>query len=222
MSLNMITYVIPEILLCLNGELPAKTFFEAFPQTTIIVAADGAAKKLRGYNILPHSIVGDLDSIGGELTFWEGTDTVIYKNASQDSTDFEKSLEYISRFDSKYIVICGFSGGNLDHTLNNWSTLQRSTDRYHLCIDDGESCALPIRSRVAFDSIKNALISLIPQPYAVITTEGLEWNLKNERLEMGGREGARNRARDSRVTITVHEGSILLFVPSKLPYMPIA
>jgi thiamine pyrophosphokinase len=219
--LNTLQYVEPEILLCLNGVLPTKSFFANFLPSTLVIAADGAATQLRKYNIVPHSIVGDLDSISEELAFWRTTETIIYEVKDQNSTDFEKCLEYMTRFNRQHILICGFGGGNLDHTLNNWSIVYRYFERYNLCIYDENSCALSISQGIEFDSTEGDLISLIPQPRATISTTGLQWNLTGEVLELGRREGARNRAECSQVSIEVNEGILLLFLPSRIPMMPI-
>jgi thiamine pyrophosphokinase len=220
-SLNTLQYVKPEIILCLNGVLPTKSFFANFPTSTLVIAADGAAIQLRKYDIVPHSIVGDLDSISEELAFWKTTETIIYEVQDQNSTDFEKCLEYIQRFNKRRILICGFSGGNLDHTFNNWSIVYRYCERYNLCIYDENSCALSISQHVIFNITEGDLISLIPQAKAILTTTGLKWNLIHEVLELGKREGARNRAEGTQVTIEVHEGAILLFLPSRIPLIPI-
>jgi thiamine pyrophosphokinase len=219
--LNTLQYVKPEIILCLNGVLPTKSFFANFSTSTLVIAADGAAIQLRKYNIVPHSIIGDLDSISKELAFWKTTETIIYEVQDQNSTDFEKCLEYIERFDKRRILVCGFSGGNLDHTFNNWSIVYRYFERYNLCINDEDSCAVSITQDIVFDSTEGDLISLIPQPRATLSTAGLQWNLTHEVLEMGKREGARNRAEGTQVMIKVHDGAILLFLPSRIPLMPI-
>jgi thiamine pyrophosphokinase len=238
MQFKVLYTIHPNVLLCLNGTLPPASSFtplttelhsdsNSADETAIIVAADGAATQLRLRGIVPHSIVGDLDSVRSELDFWRASHAIIHEVEDQNSTDFEKSLEYILTLAKRYIIICGFHGGDLDHTLNNWSILQRYSkrtihgQRVHLCVFDGESYAIPVHESVRFMVELGSMISIIPQPSVRLTTSGLEWNLINEVLAMGTREGARNRAVSEVITLEIHEGSILLFLKAQLPMMPI-
>lgn len=62
------------------------------------------------------------------------------------------------------------------------------------------------------------MISIIPQPFVKLSTKNLLWNLNNETLELGSREGARNVATDNYISINILEGSILLFIDARLPH----
>jgi hypothetical protein len=61
---------------------------------------------------------------------------------------------------------------------------------------------------------------LIPQPYAALRTDNLLWELRDEPLTLGMREGARNRATAERVRILISAGEYFLFVNPKIPYAP--
>ncbi|MFN3306463.1 MAG: hypothetical protein ACK42Z_04675, partial [Candidatus Kapaibacteriota bacterium] len=65
---------------------------------------------------------------------------------------------------------------------------------------------------------KGEMISIIPQPRAILRTSNLQWSLNNEVLEIGVREGARNIATDTKIIIEILEGSILLFFNARLPF----
>jgi thiamine pyrophosphokinase len=67
----------------------------------------------------------------------------------------------------------------------------------------------------------NETISLIPQPIAFLKTKNLQWELNNEALELGVREGARNRAISDEIEIKIISGEILLFVNARLPFAPL-
>lgn len=81
---------------------------------------------------------------------------------------------------------------------------------------DGHRVGIPVFDAFQYQAELDELISIIPQPLARLTTAGLHWSLTDEVLELGSREGARNRAIATDVTITVHDGSALVFVASRL------
>ena len=63
------------------------------------------------------------------------TDTLI-KYEDQDSNDFEKVLRYCRERNIDNNLIVGFHGGELEHTLNNWSVFSRYSKYMSLVIYD--------------------------------------------------------------------------------------
>lgn len=207
-------------LICLDGALPSsKDFFDFFVDSPII-AADGAAIQLQRFGISPDFIIGDLDSfrlLADESDFPNST---IIHNPDQESNDFEKCLVFCREKGFMDIIVTGFHGGLAEHSLNNWSVLMRHSQMLTICVYESGRYAVPLRKSVVFSAANQEIVSLIPQPKARLTTLGLQWNLQNEFLEMGVREGARNRAIDQTVSIEIHEGEILLFCDAHLPFLP--
>ncbi len=198
-----------DAIVCLNGDIPSGDFFRlaACP----VIAADGAAWKLHERGIIPQAIVGDMDSFAlrahnGEF---EGADFVWMPD--QDSNDFEKIMVYTHERGLHSLLIVGMHGGELEHTLNNWSVLMRYAWTHKLGVYDAGRIAVPVLDVFQLQTKDNELISIIPQPLARLTTRGLQWELRDETLEMGVREGARNRAVASLIHIHVHHGAALVF-----------
>jgi thiamine pyrophosphokinase len=220
MSFKNLRFILPDVILCLNGVLPDNNIFLQLDSIPII-AADGAAAQLRTKGFLPNYIIGDLDSLAPEIDHWRNAkDIVIEEVSNQNSTDFEKALEHIRRQKYSAPMICGLHGGELDHTLNNWSILMRYGKIMPLAVYDAGKIALPVYESVIIDSVQGEMISLIPQPTVSLTTKGLEWNLQQEELRLGVREGARNRATNNRIALEIHSGAMLLFQKAALPYIP--
>ena len=221
MTFKTLQFVLPDVIVCLNGSIPDVAFFDK-TRPVPIAAADGSAKKLRERDILPNYIVGDLDSLFDEIELWrEQKGIIIHEVSDQNSTDYEKTLEFVIGQGCKNIMVCGIHGGELDHTLNNWSITIRYGRAHKIAVYDNGKIAVPIYESVQFATVRDNIISLIPQPQVLLTTEGLEWNLRKEVLELGKREGARNRATGASVQLQVHSGSCLLFLKAELPYMPL-
>ncbi len=204
----------------LSGSIPTSDIFVQLADVPII-AADGAANLLIGQNTIPEFIVGDLDSITPEcMKEVHGLSEFVH-DTNQDTTDFEKSLLFAREQLWTRILVCGIHGGDLEHTLNNWSVLMRYSASMVLTVLDGLRYAIPVTASMSADFAKNEIISLIPQPQAHLTTTGLVWNLNKELLAMGEREGARNRVSEGHVSIDLHSGSLLLTFNSRFPRAPI-
>ena len=74
---------------------------------------------------------------------------------------------------------------------------------------------------ISEEFLPQEILSLIPSPHARLSTQGLQWNLHDEILELSKREGARNICLDKSVQILHHEGRYLFFCDSRLPALPL-
>jgi len=208
-----------DAVICLQGDLPSIEVFEHLANKPLI-AADGAANLLVAAGIGPEYVVGDLDSVtDATIEQLHGT-TELIRDPDQDSTDFEKSLRFAAQQLWTNILVLGMHGGDLEHTLNNWSVLMRHGREASLTAFDRGRYAVPISTSFRYAPHPDELLSLIPQPLAHLTTSGLVWDLANEPLELGTREGGRNRASGSEISIELHSGSLLFFCDARLPLAP--
>ena len=209
-----------DAVICLNGELPPTSVFEVLADRPLI-AADGAANLLVSAGIGPEFVVGDLDSVTPEtLERLEGV-TELIAESDQDTTDFEKSIRFAESQLWKNLLVVGMHGGDLEHTLNNWSVLMRHARELQITSFERDRYAIPVFESFQYTAAQDELLSLIPQPHATLTTSGLVWNLANEELQLGTREGGRNRAASEEVAIELHDGSLLFFCSARLPASPI-
>jgi thiamine pyrophosphokinase len=209
-----------DAVVCLNGVIPDVHVFEAFASKPLI-AADGAIVPITELGIRAEFIVGDLDSVPQELlTQVKGISEIVHVS-DQDSNDFEKALRFASVQTWNRLMVVGMHGGDLEHTLNNWSVLMRYAQSMDITAHELSRVAIPIFSSFSFSPTENEILSLVPQPHARISTHGFVWNLNNEELSLGTRTGARNRADSDVVEVTLHEGSLLFFCDARLPRTPI-
>ena len=112
-----------DCLICLNADMPPASLFGALAGV-VVVAADGAANKLADIGIVPDYIIGDLDSFDISDSRLEGKSKIIC-NPDQEINDFEKILRFANERSYKRLLVTGFHGGELEHTLNNWSVFMR-------------------------------------------------------------------------------------------------
>jgi thiamine pyrophosphokinase len=208
-----------DAILCLDTNLPDKETFLKLGKLPII-AADGAAIRLLKMGIVPNVIIGDLDTYYKHPLSQQISYSKIIQIKEQETNDFEKALKYAVENKFEKILIFGFHGGELEHTLNNWSVLKRYMGKLELCIYEDGRYAIPIDFSISLNVLKDEIISLIPQPKALITTKNLFWELNHEVLELGIRDGARNKAVSDEIFIEIHEGELLLFINARLPFAP--
>lgn len=190
-------------ILCLNGILPEKSFFDL---PLPIIAADGAANQLLQLGIVPSLVIGDLDSVDpGALA-----QLTTYYHEDQDHCDFQKSLWYLTKHALVPTIIVGISGGALDHILNNINLFLNGHNLLY---------APPVYGMVMRGEEKNLLqlmpntkISLLGIPSASVKTTGLEWDLNHCVLAFPGKNSCFNRVKQGPIEIHVSEGTLLVLI----------
>jgi len=210
-----------DALLCLDGVLPSAPEFYTHFLSLPIIAADGAAVQLRHAGITPTMIIGDLDSFHALARDADYPTSSILYEPDQETNDFEKCLVYCQKAGFHSVLVCGFHGGLLEHSLNNWSVFIRFSSILNLCIYESMRYILSLHQPVTFQASLQEIISLIPQPAVRLTTQGLQWPLTNQWLHLGIREGARNRAIAGDIQIDIHEGALLFICDARLPMKPL-
>ena len=186
------------------GNRPLSSKVIELAKNSLVVAADAGADRLLKFNIVPDWIIGDLDSISEKaitkLEDWTITNKDIQK------TDLEKAVDYAFEKGVKEIVIVGWEGGRIDHTL---AALGMAFDPRIKLIDD-KFTVYCVDGEKRIKGKENTLFSLIAMPEARVSVNGARWNLEHEKLKIGGR-GIQNEIGPSgEVTIECHSGNLLL------------
>ncbi|PKL79644.1 MAG: thiamine diphosphokinase [Ignavibacteriae bacterium HGW-Ignavibacteriae-4] len=205
-----------DLAICLNGEIPSKEIFDLLGEIPLI-AADGAYNALNRLEIHPMAIVGDMDSVE---YMHDDAQTSFVKIDSQETNDFEKCIEYIADKGYENILIVGFTGGLLEHAMNNTSILMKYSNKYDFTIYHEGRYSFLVENSSRFQAEKGEIISLIPYPIVKLTTKNLYWELNDELLELGTREGARNIATSDSFSLEIHSGKCFVFIDSRLPLCP--
>ena len=186
------------------GNRPLSSKVIELAKNSLVVAADAGADRLLKFNIVPDWIIGDLDSISEKaitkLEDWTITNKDIQK------TDLEKAVDYAFEKGVKEIVIVGWEGGRIDHTL---AALGMALDPRIKLIDD-KFTVYCVDGEKRIKGKENTLFSLIAMSEARVSVNGARWNLEHEKLKIGGR-GIHNEIGPSgEVTIECHSGNLLL------------
>jgi len=197
-----------------NGEIHRPTLQKFVTQKNIfLIATDGAANSLHKYRIAPNVIIGDLDSIKYEtLQYFKRKKVIIRRVFNQDQNDLEKAILHAINHKLRNIYVMGFSGGRLDHTLNNLSVMRKYFKKCSLTMIDKEFEISFVDKNTEFNYRSDETVSLAAfQKVAGIKTHGLKYPLNDESLEFGVREGTLNSSTSKNVQIEIGKGVLLLF-----------
>lgn len=223
LNLGNVLYTGPNALLILNQPFTDIHCFDSiWSSARFKVCADGGYQKLHEYvtsqalrpeDFRPDVILGDLDSID-DATLREAKLAAIeiVEIRDQSENDFQKAIRYIIArlrgvcHGPLNIVVLGALDGRFDHTAASLSLLHEYPDeRIWLISPHSVVTLVPAgKTCITLDrSIEGSTCGLIPfAGPAIVTTGGLKWNLKNQRMSMGGLISSSNELLDD-LTIEV-------------------
>ena len=199
-------------LLFINGTPPKN-----LPNTegyAIIACTDGAFHYLKEKNFT----LDKLDFISGDFDSHSGIDENIYYEKfiftpDQNFTDFQKALDILKNKDVKKVDVYGGSGGEQDHFLGNLHVAFLFKDLMEITFYDEFSSYFFIPKDFEINNVEGKMVALLPFPKVEnLVTDGLNWELKNEDLEITKRIGTRNFATKSTVKISYSDGDLLVFI----------
>lgn len=106
-----------KLLLVLAGDEPSSGLLRA--EMTVAdstIAVDGGLNSFQQLDLTPDLLIGDLDSAKNTAS----DTTQVVQQDSQETTDLQKSLDYIfQHYKPDQITLLGATGGRTDHLVNN-------------------------------------------------------------------------------------------------------
>ena len=205
-----------------DGSVPATAILdEVWPGWSdgidLVVGADGGARHAAALGRPLDLWVGDGDSIGeDELAAIEATGIPVRRSpVDKDESDTELALLAALDAGAARITILGALGGaRLDHELANVWLLghPRLTGRDIRLVDAAVRMRLVGPGRADLGGRIGDLVSLLPfaGDAGGLTTEGLRYPLRDERLRSGPSRGLSNVRVSSDASLTVGSGRILV------------
>ncbi|MCT4606398.1 MAG: thiamine diphosphokinase [Marinisporobacter sp.] len=180
-----------------------------------IICADGGARHLLKMDIVPHMIVGDLDSIDEETKiYFEKKDIVFCKfPRKKDYTDMELAIEYALKKGANEIIFLGAIGSRMDHTIANITLLKPLEEKgIKGKIIDEHNEIMITGGELEIEGQIGDTVSIIPLSEKVegITLKGFEYPLKNATVLMGSSIGISNRLMDKKAKIIIKKGKVLV------------
>lgn len=183
----------------------------------LLIAADGGCAAMSAAGIVPHLVVGDLDSVGSLDRAWLEKHGVALEAHSprKDVTDLDLALDAARRRGADAVTVAGALGGRLDHELAALGSLMRASDlRPHLVAPRCDAWLLANGGRRGVEiGWAGALVSVIAlSPTATARSTGLEWALDGIELEALSSRGVSNVAVRESASVSVVRGTILVIV----------
>jgi thiamine pyrophosphokinase len=182
-----------------------------------IIGADGGAARALEWGLVPHLVIGDMDSLADQdrqALAAHGCRFVTHPRA-KDETDLELALTEAAQAGANEIVVLGALGGRIDHTLSNLLLLALpALEGVNVHIAGGAEEAVLVRSHgaVTLRGRPGDLVSLLPLGGDArgVTSRGLAWALQDETLRFGFSRGVSNEMTSSLAEIELTEGFLLV------------
>ncbi len=189
----------------------------------LIVAANGGTLALKRWGVLPHAIVGDLDSLGLERAaeYSARGVTVVPFSPQKDESDLELAVAHALKAKADDIVLLGIFGGErIDHELAN--TLLLAADGYRgrrLRAVRGEVMVRALHGGEQLDLAGGPgdLVTLLAVRGDAegVRTHRLRYPLAGETLHFGAARGLSNVVVSASASVACDRG-VLLVVETKV------
>lgn len=200
-----------------NGCLPKPAAALALIQPgDCLIAADGGARHLLRAGLLPHYLVGDLDSLTGEeIAFMEQRGVSVRRYPPEkDETDLELALLLALEQGSRAVRIVAALGGRLDQTLANLFLLQHpALEGCDVRLEDGCEEVFLIRAgaETVLHGQAGETLSLLPLGGAAegVVTTGLQYPLHGETLYPERTRGVSNVLQGAQARVRLERGTLI-------------
>lgn len=200
-----------------NGELEDHPRLRALWQSADVrIAADGGAVNARRHlALVPHILIGDLDSLDETMRAWcaDARIETIQHPREKDENDLELALDLAITRGATAITILGALGGRFDQVLANVLLLVKpARAKVTARIAGANFDAWLAWERAIIHGRIGETISLIPLTERVegIVTRGLRYALQNETLDLGATRGVSNELIAESAEVTFTRGLLLI------------
>ncbi len=197
-----------------GGDPPPPQSVDWIPPGAFVIAADSGLDHAHRLGFKADLLVGDLDSVSMNASdIHEGR--VERHSEDKDHTDLELAVRRAAGVAGSIIVVGGH-GGRLDHLLANAELL--ADHRWwasRVLWLAGEDLVTVVRHDRRLRGNPGDLVSLIPLGgHAIgVTTEGLQWSLRDATLAVGCTRGVSNRFEEASARVAVRQGVVLAIQP---------
>lgn len=188
-----------------------------------IVCADGGALNAIALGLVPHVVVGDMDSLPETTArdLAEAGTEIIRKPRNKDQTDLECAIRLSVERGARDIVIVTALGGRMDHMLANCLLLARpewQPARLRLVEDEQEAWVLNGPDECVIDGAPGDTLSLLICSSRVdgVNMTGVEWAVANRSFEFGSTCPISNVLTERQALVSIESGACLaVHIPAR-------
>ena len=197
-----------------GGEPPSPEVAGWIPAAAFVIAADSGLDHAHRLGFEADLLVGDLDSVSLDASDHHAGEVDEYSE-DKDHTDLELAIK-AAMPRAGLVIVVGGHGGRMDHFLANAGLLaDHRWSAARIVWLAGEDLATVVHHRTSLHGRPGDLISLVPAGgHAIgVTTEGLQWPLKDAILAVGSTRGVSNRFTDTSAQVSLRQGALLAIQP---------
>ncbi len=203
----------PALIIANGAECSMDLLEQLLEWAPLVIVLDSAMDRVIELGIKVDVLLGDFD---------RDFDAEYYRNLmypleivhapDQEHTDLDKAYLYLIERGIKAVNVVWGTGRRADHSITNMTNIVRYRAQLKIVLYDDYSKIFLLPYQFEKWYPKNFKLSLIPVGAAKnITTQNLEYSLKNEDLSIGYRTSSSNHvAADGFVNISYEEGNLLL------------
>jgi len=196
-------------LIILGGEIPEPARVRAAAASCReVICADGAVGRAAELGLVPHFVVGDMDSLPASIPVRRGM--IFWCDFDPNRSDFQKCLDFAAARGYARAYVAGALGGRLDHAAVNLALAEKAPPALDVVLlDRGAGRVLgPGRHRLSLRP--GATFSLLALSDVRVDISGCAYPLRGALLKRGSR-GLSNRARGKTVALKVRGGRLWFF-----------
>ena len=201
-------------LIIANGEsCSAELLGQLLEWSPIVVVLDSAITRVLELGIKVDVLLGDFDRNFNAEKYKDSQYPIeIVYTPNQNKTDLEKAFDYLIEQKIPGVNVVWATGRRADHTITNVTNIIRYKEKLKIVILDDYSKIFQLPKKFQKWYPSKTILSLIPiGSVEGISSENLEYPLKNDKLTIGYRTGSSNSVlNDGMVTITHNSGDLLL------------
>lgn len=184
----------------------------------LLIAADGGALALERWGLLPHVIVGDLDSLGADrAAALERRGASVQRfPVAKDESDLELALRYAIENGADDITLLGiFGGARLDHALVNATLIADPAYRgrgVRAVMGGTQVRALHGSGELTLRGPVKSIVTIVPLrgDATGVRTTGLRYRLDRDALPFGKSLGLSNVVESLPASVFIESGVALV------------
>ncbi len=205
-----------------GGDPPSSAQLAAIPARALLIAADSGIGALHRADLVPHALIGDLDSADpADVARARELGVRIETHPEdKDATDLELALAFARDEGAERVTVLGLGGGRVDHFLANILLLAHDQwDRLIIDAHTADSTVTVVRGTRTLEGATGAVVTLLALngPAAGVTTVGLRWALTDATLTPASTRGVSNEILSAPASISVTSGVVVAIEPARAP-----
>jgi len=209
-----------KVVIISGGNPPSKELLnDEITRESFLIGVDSGGNCLYKYNIKPHLLVGDFDSIDKKVLeyFKENNCEIDIYPAEKDFTDTEIAVRKAIDMKPSEIVLLGCTGSRVDHLLS-------SIGMINICLENGvNACIKDANNNIRLVDASTSLNGIIGETFSLqsygdevkgLTIEGAKYPLNNYNLKIGQGITTSNEFATPCVGITFESGTLMIILAS--------